>query len=596
MESVLYPLKTARSPNKAARGHPATKRKARQSALSLTALQSGERIRLRMRSIIAPDIRLPRCQYRRMRILLMAAAVLLWPMGGFATTLEVIKPYDFQPLSSLPWKAPDATLDGCMSAIFREPNPDIRYPVLAAYLRTLSPENLAKGFDMSIRLEGAQTPDALVEFYLEQWAEADPEGCWKRMQHLFLLVGVNDNWATYGGWMDYGHIPARHLAAIRASPFWIDSRALKSFPLGLERTDLPKTEEIGFLRDFADMWFDQISPYDFNRWPGYPRAIESAERFNGYTSDSYNPGLMDVFSMSLDQIRAYATKVHGTEDMSAFEATLHRWLQSQPSAMPEILKALREAKWQESTEWNAHSEPVDPSAELLLQWAKLDQSTVIRWADSPSSKPGDSATLKARGMLMSRADAATRNRWLVESGTGNNRLFLLQSWADWDPDAAVQAAVQTNNPEMINEFIDTLTYGSPFDPACENTRDWDLERTANSSIALLPPKYRSELFFMTGYELVSSLSEINIADAARFGVALFGRADPQHHDDMIRYFSGKELQSQRDIVPHDLLCVLREWAIVRPKEMQAWIGTLSDPPLQKALTWLLDHPWGKGDS
>ena len=44
---------------------------------------------------------------------------------------NALKPSDFEPLTSLPWKGPGTTLESVLDAIFREPNLAIRYPVLA---------------------------------------------------------------------------------------------------------------------------------------------------------------------------------------------------------------------------------------------------------------------------------------------------------------------------------------------------------------------------------------------------------------------------------------------------------------------------------
>lgn len=86
-----------------------------------------------------------------------------------------LKPTDFEPLTGLPWKKPGATLNGVLDAIFREPDYFIRYGVLAEYLRILPVAELGRAFDLCIALEGAQTPDRLVDFFLRIWATRDPE-------------------------------------------------------------------------------------------------------------------------------------------------------------------------------------------------------------------------------------------------------------------------------------------------------------------------------------------------------------------------------------------------------------------------------------
>ena len=138
-------------------------------------------------------------------------ALLLVSVPGAMAERNPWKPADFEPLTSLPWKKPDATLEGVLDAIFREPDSNIRYPVLAEYLRTVSVAQLGKAFDLCIALEGTQTPDELVDLFLPIWAKRDPKACWKRTKELFRLVGIEDRHAQGSR-----HAPGAHLAA-RAS-------------------------------------------------------------------------------------------------------------------------------------------------------------------------------------------------------------------------------------------------------------------------------------------------------------------------------------------------------------------------------------------
>jgi hypothetical protein len=89
---------------------------------------------------------------------------------------------------------------------------------------------------------------------------------------------------------------------------------------------------------------------------------------------------------------------------------------------------------------------------------------------------------------------------------------------------------------------------------------------------------------------------IDIGEAARYGVDFLLHFDTPHRVQMLQYFNGVDLDSKPNTPASDMnrrtFDALRVWAIVRPKEMKAWIGTLNDPEMQKALTWLLKHPWG----
>jgi hypothetical protein len=87
--------------------------------------------------------------------------------------------------------------------------------VLGEYLRTIPVEQLGKAFDFCIKLEGTQTPEDLVAFFLKIWAKRDPKGCWKRTKGLFDVVGIGDGWLNYDSWKKRDPITVQNLTAIR---------------------------------------------------------------------------------------------------------------------------------------------------------------------------------------------------------------------------------------------------------------------------------------------------------------------------------------------------------------------------------------------
>jgi hypothetical protein len=123
-------------------------------------------------------------------------------------------PLDFEPLTSVPWTRADSGMEGDLDAIFREPNLSIRYSVLAEYLRTIPVAELSKAFDLCTRLEGTQTPDVLVAFFLEIWAKRDPRKCWERTRTLFGLV-IEHDWLSYDSWEKRPRIVVQDVSALR---------------------------------------------------------------------------------------------------------------------------------------------------------------------------------------------------------------------------------------------------------------------------------------------------------------------------------------------------------------------------------------------
>ncbi len=173
----------------------------------------------------------------------------------------------------------DATLESVLDAIFREPNLGIRYPVLAEYLRNIPVAQIGKAFDICIDLEGTQTPDQLVEFFLPVWAKRDPKACWKRTRELFRVVGIEEGWLGYDDWKTRPRITVQNLKAIRASRFWLgDRKSLMGFPIGVDESSLSRKERIRVMKEFADVWFGT-----FGSWPGYPPPKGSRNYSWGYS-------------------------------------------------------------------------------------------------------------------------------------------------------------------------------------------------------------------------------------------------------------------------------------------------------------------------
>ena len=485
-----------------------------------------------------------------------------------------LKPSDFEPLTSLPWKEPNATFDGTLEAIYREPNLKIRYPVLAEYLWTIPADQLSRAFDKCIALECSQTPDELVGLFLEVWAARDPQACWKRTMGLFRVVGFDADWMYYKAEKDRGMPHIQDASALQKSPFWLDSWALSGFPLGVDDSTLPKKQRVAFMREFVDKWFDA-----FGSWP----------RTGGPSTDTEGIG---GFQIPTAQLREWVTTAHSINDQYAVEVARRRWLEAEPSAIPEIIQHAREMKW-ETSDGGLEQSPAGPSIELLMLWVKIDQAGMIRWAD-PLDVRKDPVALKAKGLLMSRVDAATRKRWLaVPKSTDPNDDFpgaLYGQWAAWDPTAALDAAVATGNADIIEDAGIGAALG-PFPDEPLNGSGYGLGVLKNFDLAGLPPKVRHDVTY--GWEpVMEQWGCIDIGEAARYGLDVILRTQYARRDLLLRYFRGEKVLLGDDGMNDRTFCALRTWAVFHPKEMTAWIETLNDPEMQKSLMWLLKHAQG----
>jgi hypothetical protein len=61
---------------------------------------------------------------------------------------------------------------------------------------------------------------------------------------------------------------------------------------------------------------------------------------------------------------------------------------------------------------------------------------------------------------------------------------------------------------------------------------------------------------------------------------------------LIEIFEGRETGDLDDGLVDRTTCALRVWSVMRPEEVREWIKSQPGEELRKALTWLLENPWG----
>ncbi len=490
-----------------------------------------------------------------------------------------LKPYDFEPLTSLPWEdeGKDMPLRKVLEKIFLEPDSAIRYPVLEAYLRFLPVEDLNKAFDICIALEGTQTPDNLVSLFLPIWAERDPDACWQKTQDLFRLVGIEDGWLTYDSWAKRPKITVQDLNAIRASRYWLGSASLAGFGDGVDHSELSEQKRTAMLRAFADKFIDT-----FHTWPG-----GGAER-------SY-----EKYSASEALLKAFREMPGEHAPSPPFQQVLEVQARRRLKAHPEdAFKIIAGGGAQPPPQ--APSALSWPSDEFMLLWSRQGQPAMLDWVKSKPSN--DEAAVRAKGILMSRVDAATCSQWIAEakaSKDGDDLEILLSSWARWDPAAALAEAIKTKKASTIQEVAETGAYGfgkgwggsATAWNSCHHgmgvIRDFDLSK--------LPEKVRKELIQEWGITIMEEWGDIDVGEAARYGLDFMLRNDYAPRENLARFFGGEDVYPDSGDMIDRTFCALRVWAVIKPEEMEFWINSVEDPDIRKGLTWLLHNPWGKGE-
>lgn len=495
---------------------------------------------------------------------------------------------DFQPLTELPWdETGTKPLRVVLTRIFRESDIQIRYPVLASYLRKIPMGQLSEAFDLCVTLEGTQTPGMLVDFFIRIWAERDPAACWIRVQSILKLVGIEHGWMNYDSWEGRDTITVRDAEALQTSPFWLEhGNWLLSFPFGVEASSLTVDEKARMYRAFADLWISE-----FKSWPATELNIEFEAGNVGGGYHHKADALLAMFLALPDSVRLNAGAATSPDARASIELGLRRWLKFEPAAAKEIL-ARRKSLFPLVVDGSNGVQPSPPPIEWLMIWRQVDRPAMVDWADSLD--PNDPLTTSVRGMLLSSVDEHHRSRWINQATEQDDLRTSLESllyhWGSWDPGAASEFALKSKNFALLTEATEGAAYG-PFigawntcHPGLGFVRDFEL----HSFCKEFPEHVRDEW----GVTIMEQWGDVDVGEAAQYGLRYMLNCNYTPRENLLKLFLGDDRFSSDSDMIDRTFCALRAWAVLKPRAMKRWIATLRDPEMEKALTWLLENPWG----
>lgn len=492
---------------------------------------------------------------------------------------------DFAPLTSVPWDKAGAALKDVLQTIFREPEPDIRYPVLAAYLEMIPVSEMEEAFCTCVHLEGSQNPDELVNHFLGIWGRRDPEAAWKKARALFDAIVIDGDPLMLDDWE---RDPTRVVDwdGFRRSEVWF-YRRLDGVGTGIEQSSLPVPEKARLLKEFAVLTIDRLGVL--------PRAdLQSFASADLWASR----GVVAALVCPVAELRDFILHAPYNCDAAAVKAGMVRWLDQNPGEAAEILKLAEDIVFPPY----ARSAPVSglgtPSRAFLMLWAKLDLPAMLRWTESQEMSlegPG----IMARGLLLGRVDEATRRRWLREAGANAEEdviAGLFGEWSRWDPVTSLKRACETQKAYIIAQATEGAVAPLRYR---ENTSHYGLGMLRDfdfgAVMATLPDEELNYMHGEWGFDCMETWVHVDVAEAAQWGWRIL--ADPRTkfipREHLIKLLQGDdEFASDGDMIDRTF-CALRFWSVWKPDEMRQWIATLADVEMQKALTWLLEHPTGR---
>lgn len=528
-----------------------------------------------------------------MRHLLGALGIWLVMIVGYALTPSTLhaqrldwKLEDFNPLTELPWdEEMTVPMEKVIFTIYHEPEFAVRRYVLDEYLRALPDAELGKALDLCLQFEGTQTPDDLVGYFIGMWAKRDPVACWERVKKLLDVVGVEEGWLGYDSWKSRPRITVRNWDAIKASKFWLGSRALSGFGAAVEQSRLPVAERTKLLREFAVVWITAFGEMPSSRESSGTRGAPAVP-------------LAYIFSGSPMSRRGY---ILGGGNACISEIAARRYIKAFPAEAPDVIQQLGSKKTPDRDADQAAS-PSGPSRALYQVWADADLAGMVRWADT--LKVGKTEDTRERyracelvyipkGLLMGRVDEKKRQQWMDQARSEGDLDELMEAWAEHDPKGALDAAVKLRDAEILEQVLRDAAYGphgwvwNTTHPRFGVIRDYDYSS--------LPEELYREVFSQAAIMIMEQWGCLDVGEAARFGMKHLKGLGVVDQPDVLAFFRGEndDFADGGGILDRTF-CALRVWAVTKPDEMKAWIGTLKEEDLRTALTWLAENPWGTG--
>lgn len=421
------------------------------------------------------------------------------------------KPSDFEPLTELPWEEGDESPSAVVERIFRETNEDIRYLMLGEYLRRVPLENVGQVFDLAVRFEGTNTPDALIELMLFIWAKRDSRSAWAKCQELFKRVGMEEGWLNYDSWNMNGRSPieAQDIQAIRQSQFWLKRETLSAFPSGVDASSLPSKDRVELLQAFVALWFKHFDTWPGNGEPTYPLGAHEFEVHE----------LIRVFEMEPHRLQVWNQGSGSRVDRASDEVHWRRWLAHKPKDAEQVIRSIESKQWP-AVNYGPQplpSMPASISIELLLVWRKVDAEGLIAWAKRVNLNDGKHAraALEARCLMMSEVDAETRSHWIAEFVASDDAADRLRHLAAWHPHIALDWAdkVKTEVEWLLPDLVDGCVYGPWSYPL--NTSHFGVGYINDHGVGRLSSHMQAGQWGMTSF--MEQWGDIDIGEAARFG-------------------------------------------------------------------------------
>lgn len=487
------------------------------------------------------------------------------------------RPTDYDPVVSAPWEPEGVSVDAVVRRIYLEPMSNIRAGLLADYLERVPVSEFGKVFDLAISLEGFQCPDETAHQILSNWARRDPESAWVKTKELVGLAGIESSWLGYAGW-DHGRLHVVSREAIQRAGYRLSPQVLVAFPVALDASDLTGAQRVRLMKEFNELWYRH-----FDVWP----------RGFGSWGSSSRGDFSRILEAKGESLQFANSSISGGADGDvAYELIVRRRLVEDVKSARSLVEEMSqrhsgEVNWTGRRPQGAGL----PSSAFLLLWARADKDDLVRWSDEVAAAHPDTAWL-AKCILMSFVDATTRETWLRSIVGTEHFEARLELLSQWEPELAMQLAIKSAEPHFIGEVLLSAAYG-PWDQMCFDTCHFGIAYVREFDLSRIPEGQHGEALGESCTAIMEQWQDIDCGESARFGMKIVFLVGEVTRADLLKTLRGEIMSADNDGVWDRTFCSLRGWAIMQPTAMREWIEKQPEPVLREALTWLLEHPWGK---
>jgi len=470
-----------------------------------------------------------------------------------------------------------------LERIFQEPHTLARGEVLREYLHTaLTVEEFPAAFDECMALEQADFPGATAEFVMLAWAERDPASAIHRCLTLFDLV-IEGAPLKFDAWKT--PIRTGNLEKARASSYWFGDRSVVHASWkGLAAATLPPERRKDLEKEFRDAYvrrFQEDLPADmeepYQAWAGRHRFSYDEHQEAIASEADRRAEFIRLLAASPEEIPGMLKWPGEPSEDIAFPRALIRWMNGDAKIAPQIVERILDVYDPRHFYRNDSALMDIIPAEFLVEWAILDRAGFMAWAANNSRGPRVQAVYLTVMPKEDQYEVSSKAQAFHRKGPGSEFDKL---WITLDPDSAIPWQSHYHDDYNIDDAFEDL---------------WRSDPPANYWCSVIAAYLHRDLHDRTNQAWGVTTKWVRVdfvAMVKQYGLPWCLHSGKFKKGEVPRIFSNRQAM-KNDPVLNNTLSALRTWAILRPKEMRAWIdGEKFTPDLREALLSLLDNATG----